>query len=115
MKQNDIFIAGESKPWQEIGAGVRRRVLGYDSSLMMMCVRFAKNSVGSLHSHPHRQVTYIEKGSFEVQVGSEKTVLRSGDSFFVPPDTEHGVIALEEGTLIDVFAPAREDILSTQA
>jgi quercetin dioxygenase-like cupin family protein len=42
-------------------------------------------------------------------------VLRSGDSFFVSADLIHGVVALEAGTLIDVFTPAREDFLLTPA
>jgi quercetin dioxygenase-like cupin family protein len=38
--------------------------------------------------------------------------LRAGDSFFVASGLLHGVEALEAGTLVDVFTPAREDFLS---
>jgi len=32
---------------------------------------------------------------------------------FVPPDIDHGVVALETGLLsVDVFAPARTDFLA---
>jgi quercetin dioxygenase-like cupin family protein len=74
-------------------------------------VDFTKGAVGTLHSHPHRQVSYVAAGRFEVQIGGAKATLAAGDSFFVPPDGEHGVVALEAGTLIDVFAPARSEWL----
>jgi quercetin dioxygenase-like cupin family protein len=112
MKKSDLFIGAEHLPWENVGEGVRRRILGYDAEIMMVCVNFEKGSVGSVHKHPHRQVTLVDEGSFEVQIGLERRVLKSGDSFFVPPDVEHGVVALERGTLIDVFTPAREDFLA---
>ena len=77
----------------------------------MVYVEFRRGAVGYLHTHPHRQVTFVAQGVFEVQIGPEKRTLRAGDSYFIPPDVEHGVLALEDGTLVDVFAPAREDML----
>jgi quercetin dioxygenase-like cupin family protein len=56
-------------------------------------------------------VTYVEAGRFEVEIGGARRTLEAGDGFFVPPEVEHGVTALERGSLIDVFAPAREDFL----
>jgi quercetin dioxygenase-like cupin family protein len=79
---------------------------------MMTVVEFKKGSIGYVHKHPHRQVTYVVRGSFEVTAGSEKHVLKSGDCFFILPDLEHGVVALEDACLADVFAPAREDFLA---
>ena len=34
-----------------------------------------------------------------------------GDSFYVPPNTVHGAVCIEEGELIDVFSPIREDFM----
>jgi quercetin dioxygenase-like cupin family protein len=104
-------IENNSIEWESIGKGLRRKILGYDPGLMMVLVEFEKGSIGYSHSHPHRQVTYIISGSFEVQVGEKKQVLKKGDCFFVPPDILHGVEALEDSALVDVFAPYREDFL----
>ncbi len=112
MKQSNVFVEAERKAWEKAGEGVERKILGYDSDLMMVFVKFKKGSVGSLHRHLHRQVTFVEKGSFEVQIAGEKKVLRTGDSFFIPSDVEHGVVALEEGALVDVFSPGREDFVA---
>ena len=76
---------------------------------MMTLVEFKKNSRGSVHTHPHRQVTYIIHGSFEVQIEDEKKVLKQGDSFFILPSLTHGVMALEDALLVEVFSPLRED------
>ncbi|MDP2884473.1 MAG: cupin domain-containing protein [Ignavibacteria bacterium] len=111
MKESNVFVKAEQLSWETVGEGVQRKILGYDPKIMMVCVKFKKASVGSVHKHPHRQVTFIERGSFEVQIGSEKQTLKAGDCYYIPPDVEHGVIALEDSSLVDVFTPAREDFL----
>jgi len=111
MKKSELFVQEERLDWETTGNGVQRKILGYDAAIMMVRVRFQKGSRGAVHSHPHRQVTLVEKGSFEVEIDREKKKLKAGDSFFIPPDVQHGVLALEEGILLDVFTPAREDFL----
>jgi quercetin dioxygenase-like cupin family protein len=111
VKLNEIFVQASDKEWEKAGEGVQRKILGYDSDLMMVHVEFKKGSIGTMHIHPHTQVTYIEKGSFEVRIGGSVQMLKAGDCYFVPPNAEHGVVALEEGMLLDVFTPARRDFL----
>jgi quercetin dioxygenase-like cupin family protein len=106
-----MFVRKSEAALEQPEPGVTRQVLGHDAALMMVRVTFAKDAVGYLHHHPHRQVSYVERGAFEVSVGEATTVLRQGDCYFVPPDVPHGVKALEEASLIDVFAPARLDFL----
>jgi quercetin dioxygenase-like cupin family protein len=114
MKKSNVFVQSNAIAWETVGEGVRRQILGYDSNLMMVCVQFNKGSIGPVHKHPHRQVTFVEAGSFEVQIGIEKKVLKKGDCFFAPSEVDHGVVALEPGTLIDVFTPTREDFLANK-
>lgn len=105
------FIYSSDIDWESADEGVSRKILGYDDHLMMVCVRFEKGAVGTLHHHIHRQVSYIESGRFEVTIDGDKKILKTGDSFFVSPDLVHGVVALEQGTMIDIFTPARKDFL----
>ena len=109
--KSKLFISTSEQPWEELGDRIRRKILGYDEQLMMVYIQFKKGSVGKLHQHPHRQVTFVEKGSFEVEIGGIKKILQSGNCFFVPPNEIHGVRALEDGELIDVFTPIRDDFL----
>ena len=78
---------------------------------MMVCVRFEKDSVGTLHHHVHRRISYVESGPFEVTIDDNKKILEQGDCFIVVPDLVHGVVALEKGILVDIFTPARKDFL----
>lgn len=105
------FIHSEGIAWETVDNGVDRKILGYDDQVMMVCVRFEKNAIGSLHHHVHRQISYVESGSFEVSINGEKSILQKGDCFFVEPNLIHGVVALEKGVLVDVFTPARMDFL----
>ena len=108
--KSDAFVSGDGK-WEVVGPGVSRRILGFDKELMLVCARFESGAVGALHHHPHRQVTYVASGRFEVEIDGAKRTLGTGDSFFVAPDLVHGAVALEPGVLVDVFTPAREDFL----
>ena len=105
------FISAEDIEWERLGGGVDRKILGYDNQVMMVVVRFEKGAVGSLHHHVHRQISYVASGKFEVTIDDKKTILQVGDCFFVAPNLVHGVVALEAGSLVDVFTPAREDFL----
>ena len=113
MELNEVktFIHSENIEWQKVDTGVERKVLGWDDQVMMVCVRFEKGAVGSLHHHVHRQISFVESGRFEVTIDGKKSILNQGDCFFVPPDLVHGVVALEKGTLVDVFTPARMDFI----
>lgn len=109
---SEVFVKSSDVEWESAGEGVRRQILGFDEGLMLVRVVFDKGAVGELHHHPHRQVSYVESGRFEVEVDGEKVVLEKGDGFYIPPNEIHGAVALENGCLIDVFAPAREEFVS---
>ncbi len=106
-----MFVKGAEARVEQVGEGVTRQILGHDPQVMMVRVTFRQGAVGSMHSHPHRQVTFVERGRFEATIAGTSMVLEEGDCFLVPPDAVHGVVALEEGALVDVFTPAREDFL----
>ena len=100
-------------PWHDLGGGVRRKIIAHTPAIMSVAVEFQKGAVGKVHDHElHTQVSYVAAGSFEVEVAGEKQVLVKGDSFIAPPKTPHGVVALEEKSLlVDVFTPRRDDFL----
>ncbi len=109
--ENSIFFKADVAEWRDLGSGVRRTMMGRDDRIMMVKVDFDKGAVGAAHTHPHSQSSLIERGAFEVTIGGWTEILKAGDGFFVPSGVEHGVLALEAGTIVDVFAPAREDFL----
>ena len=105
------YIYNNDHEWETVGEGVRRKILGYNKDLMLVLVEFKKGSIGYIHKHYHSQVSYLISGSFEVTIGSEKKIQKAGDVYFLESNVEHGVVALEDSSLIDVFAPHREDFV----
>ena len=112
MKQSDLFQFEQDIKWEDAGQGVQRQVFGYDDKVMLVKAKFEKGGIGSLHSHPHSQVTYVDSGVFDMTIGDETKTIRKGDGYYVPPHVVHGVVCIEAGMLIDGFSPCREDFLS---
>lgn len=110
-RTSEMYVHNDSIQLEKVGEGVQRKILGFDKNIMMVEVEFKKDGIGPIHAHPHTQVTYVAAGSFDVFIGEEKKVLKKGDCFYIPPQVSHGVVCLEDGMLIDVFTPCREDFL----
>jgi quercetin dioxygenase-like cupin family protein len=104
-------VLSAESTWEELGGGVRRQILGHVPDLMMVRVDFETDAIGAVHHHPHRQASYVAAGLFKVTVGEQERVLGPGDCFLAVADIPHGVVALEAGTLVDVFTPRRADFL----
>lgn len=105
------FIANKDVHWEQTAPGMKRKIMAHDERLMLVRVEFQQGAVGTLHSHPHTQISHVESGIFEVEISGEKKVLTTGDAFYVPPHAVHGAVCLEAGVLIDVFSPMREDFI----
>ena len=104
--QHDADIA-----WQATDPGIKRKIMGYGPDLMVVRVAFEKGAVGKPHQHPHRQACFVESGVFDVTIDGKTARLSAGDSFFVPANLVHGVVAIEAGQLVDSFTPMREEFL----
>jgi len=95
----------------DLGEGVTRKILASGGTMMTVQFSFDKGAVGTPHTHVHEQVGYVLQGRFELTLGNDKTTLEAGDTYYVPSNTVHGVVALEDGVLLDVFTPQRQDFL----
>lgn len=111
VEKEQLFIRFEEIDWEDLGGGVRRKVMAYGAQLMAVYLEFKKGAVGALHSHPHVQTAFVRSGSVSVRIGAETRVLGAGDFYFVPSGVEHGSLALEDSVVLDLFTPMREDFL----
>ena len=107
----NVFTENDIVKWTNVAPGVKRAILAYDESVMLVKVQFEKGAIGTLHQHLHVQISYVESGQFEVEVGGVKKILNQGETFFAPSNVWHGVICLEEGVLMDTFSPMRKDFI----
>lgn len=108
---SEKYCIAKNMEWEELGGGVSRKFLGFDNQIMMVQVKFEKGALGSPHHHFHTQATYVVKGKFEFEVDGEKQIVEAGDGVYIEPNLLHSAVCLEEGILIDVFSPVREDFL----
>lgn len=111
VQKEQLFVEFAQIEWQELGGGVRRKVMAYGDQLMAVYVEFKRGAVGALHRHPHLQITYLESGALTTRIGGQTRVLKGGDFYYIPADVEHGVEALEDSVLIDFFTPMREEFV----
>ena len=109
MKANVVFH--KDAPLNDLGGGTSRRVLAYTENLMIVEVNFEAGSVGSVHTHPHCQNTYVKSGRFRFTIDGEPVEVGPGDTIAFPSNIPHGTLCLEAGTLLDIFTPMREDFL----
>ena len=70
------FIVSSDLPWEDVGGGLSRQIMGYDGQLMMVKVKFGKGSIGVLHEHFHSQSSFVVSGIFEVSIGGEKNSIK---------------------------------------
>lgn len=105
------YFKHETCESEDLGNGIKRRVLAYDENLMTVEVTFEKGAIGAMHKHPHEQMTYIISGKFEFDINGEKMIVTAGDMTYKEPDIMHGAVCLEAGQLLDIFTPSRKDFL----
>ncbi|GBU13423.1 pectin degradation protein kdgF [Enterobacterales bacterium] len=107
------FFIDDEASWEELGNGIRRKMMTWSDELMMVAVHFDKGAVGVAHQHDiHDQIAYVAAGSFDVEIEGVKRVLKTGDAYRALKHQMHGVVALEQDSvLIDTFSPKRDDFL----
>lgn len=110
-RQSKAFMLGAQTPRESVGEGLVRQLFGYNDAILMAKVDFDAGAVGTVHAHPHSQVSYVVSGEFDVLVDGVETRLGPGDSFYIAPNLDHGAVCRKAGVLIDVFSPVREDFL----
>lgn len=109
--KDQIWLKDQDAEREPAAEGVTRIIKSYTDELMVVENHFEKGAVGAIHSHPHTQITYVVSGSFEFTIGGEKRNVTTGDTMLKKDGIEHGCVCLEEGVLLDIFSPMREDFV----
>lgn len=105
MKTSNLFgqPAVETAPKTHMGGFAGQE-------LMMTRIIFEAGAIGTTHAHPHEQMTIVLRGEIEFTLGEERQVLKTGDVVSIPGDIYHGVVALTDAEVLDVFTPVRSDL-----
>ena len=101
----------DSIPIERVSEGIRRQMV--TGERLMMCRLTLQPHVDTpIHSHPHEQMTIIERGRVRFDVDGAERIVSAGDILHFPSNMRHGATMLDEPVvLIDIFTPIREDFL----
>ena len=102
----------------EMFPGVTRRTLVSGENATLVEIRLAAGAEVPEHTHPHEQAGYLAAGRIAIRFGSdgdEPRELAEGASYLIPGGVPHFVRALEAATLVEVFAPVREEFVDYDA
>lgn len=105
------LIADDDIEWEHLSEGLKRKIMVYDDHLMLTKVAFESGVFSPLHQHSNLQMTFVYKGIFEISVDNETKILKEGDVFYVKTNLLHSARCIEEGILVDIFNPYREDFI----
>jgi quercetin dioxygenase-like cupin family protein len=98
-------------PIEQIGEGIERQMI-WGERVMVCRLRLAPRVVTAVHSHPHEQITVVERGRVRFTVNGTERIVSAGDVLHFPSGVPHGATMLdEEVILVDIFSPVREDFL----
>jgi quercetin dioxygenase-like cupin family protein len=102
-------------PVEAIAEGIERQLL-WGERVMVCRLSFAPNVATAVHSHPHEQMTIVERGRVRFHVAGVDRLATAGDVLLFPSGIEHGATILDEpAVLVDVFSPPREDFFPAGA
>jgi len=102
-------------PVEPVADGIERRMV-WGEHLMVCRLCFAPRVVTAVHTHPHEQITLVERGRVLFVVDGTERVATAGDVLHFPSNLPHGATMLdEEVVLVDIFSPIREDFLAAGA
>ena len=72
-------------------------------------IELLKNAMVPEHKHVQEQLTTVERGTLKFTISGREQVVRAGESLAIPAWEPHGVEAIEDSIVVDIFVPARED------
>lgn len=90
----------------------RKLVTG--KNVMLARIFLKKGCNVASHKHESEQITFILEGLLEFTLPKEKIKVGKGQVLVIPPNMEHGAVALENTIDFDIFSPIRRDWLTGQ-
>jgi quercetin dioxygenase-like cupin family protein len=95
-------------PAEQLNPFIKRQAV-HLSNMTLARLELAKDAVVVEHHHVHEQVSTVERGLLRFRIGGREVDLGAGQSLAIPSGVPHGVVALEDTVVTDVFSPPRDD------
>ena len=106
-----MLTKSSNQGYQEILKGVMLKTLVYGEKTLMASINLAKGAIIPQHQHLHEQSGFLISGRLDFVINGDHFIAEPGDSWTFLADIPHGVEALVDSRIIEVFSPVREDYL----
>ena len=103
-----MVVNRSTLPVREIFPGYRARFV-HSARTSESWLDIDAGAVAPEHHHPHEQIVNVLQGTLELTVAGVVHVLTAGTTFVIPPGVPHAARALTPCSVLDIFAPTRED------
>ena len=85
-----------------------RRVI-HTAAMTVARIRIAKGAVVAPHSHVHEQLAMVQRGALKFDLAGQESLVSAGQALAIPSGVPHGVEAMEDSEVMDLFTPRRQD------
>ncbi len=106
------FHALTHLPVEKITDKITRRVLTGDKGMVVWWSMKA-GAHAAAHAHTHEQIFWVVSGTMDFRLGHEKRTCGPGAVGVIPGGVEHEAWFPEDTEVVDIFAPPREDFLTS--
>jgi quercetin dioxygenase-like cupin family protein len=95
-------------PEERLNPLVTRRVI-HTVAMTVARLRIAKGAVVPAHRHVNEQLAMVEQGALKFDLDGEQILVSAGQALAIPSGVPHGVEAMEDSVVMDLFTPRRQD------
>jgi len=106
-----MFCKNNTGEYRELLEGVQLQTLVHGEKTLMGRFKLAKGAKIPPHKHPHEQTGFMISGKLLFTIEDKELEVEEGDSWCIPGESEHSVIAIEDSLVVEIFSPVRVDYL----
>jgi quercetin dioxygenase-like cupin family protein len=89
--------------------GVRRRAV-WLNGVMVTFFAFDANAAVPEHTHPHEQITIVQRGTLRFRLAGETRTIGSGEGVCIPANVPHSAEAIDgPAEVLDAWHPPRDE------
>ena len=101
----------DSSNYKELLPGISMKTLTHGDNTHLCEFRLKQGVIIPAHQHPQEQIGYLVHGSLRFFGDEGETFVETGCSWNFKGGVIHGVEALSDSVVVEVFSPLRQDYL----
>ena len=107
-----MFAQKDDAGYIPVAEGILRKTLVHGKNTLMTEFVLKKGAILPAHRHLQEQTGYLVSGHMILTIGDDVNEVRTGDSWMIPGNVEHGAKIVADSVAVEVFSPVRDDYLT---